>query len=66
MLKNSFIPIEDDGCLYGDDFVLLQDGSRKQLKNLRSGDKVYSIDKEGKRVKDEIIMMLHGGPKVEG
>jgi len=52
--------------LHGDDYVLLQDGSRKQLKNLRSGDKVYSIDQEGKLVKDEIIMMLHGGPKIEG
>ncbi|CAF1525380.1 unnamed protein product, partial [Didymodactylos carnosus] len=58
------VPIRD-GCLYGDDFVLLQDGSRKQLKNLRSGDKVYSVDKQGKVVKDEIIMMLHGGPKFE-
>jgi hypothetical protein len=36
------------------------------MKNLRSGDKVYSIDQQGKAVKDEIIMMLHGGPKVEG
>ncbi|CAF3828888.1 unnamed protein product [Rotaria sp. Silwood1] len=56
---------DSGGCLYGDDFVLLQDGSRKQLRNLRSGDKVYSVDKQGKLVKDEIIMMLHGGPKVE-
>ncbi|CAF3828902.1 unnamed protein product [Rotaria sp. Silwood1] len=57
---------DSGGCLYGDDLVLLQDGSRKQLKNLRSGDKVYSIDQQGKLVKDEIIMMLHGGPKTEG
>ncbi len=36
------------------------------MKNLRSGDKVYSVDKKGQIVKDEIIMILHGGPKAEG
>ncbi|CAF3890456.1 unnamed protein product [Rotaria sp. Silwood1] len=53
-------------CLFGDDFVSLQDGSRKQMKDLRSGDKVYSVDKQGQIVKDEIIMILHGGSKTEG
>ncbi|CAF1020331.1 unnamed protein product [Didymodactylos carnosus] len=52
-------------CLFGDDLVSLQDGSLKQMKDLRSGDKVYSVDKQGQIVKDEIIMMLHGGAKTE-
>ncbi len=53
-------------CLFGDDFVSLQDGSQKQMKYLRSGDKVYSVDKQGQIVKDEIIMILHSGPKTGG
>jgi hypothetical protein len=36
------------------------------MKYLRSGDKVYSVDKQGQIVKDEVIMILHGGPKTEG
>ncbi|CAF3685116.1 unnamed protein product [Rotaria sp. Silwood1] len=36
------------------------------MKYLRSGDKVYSVDKQGQIVKDEIIMILHGGLKTEG
>lgn len=36
------------------------------MKHLRSGDKVYSVDNQGRIIEDEIIMILHAGPKAEG
>lgn len=50
-------------CYYGNDQVSLVGGGSKSIKDLKSGDKVYSISEDGKDlIEDEIVLMMHNEP----
>ncbi|CAF1332361.1 unnamed protein product [Didymodactylos carnosus] len=52
------------GCFHGDEPVLLVNGEYRKVKNLLSGDRVYSLNEQNRIVEDEIIMMLHLDPNL--
>ena len=50
-------------CYFGGDYVSLVDGGQRQIKNLKVGDRVWSLDAAGTTlVQDEIIVIPHAGP----
>jgi intein/homing endonuclease len=42
-------------CLTGDTEVLLWNGTKKQIKDISIGDKIYSLDEETKRIKEDLV-----------
>lgn len=58
-------------CFHGDEFVLMADGTEKQMKNIRIGDFVKTVITDQytghhKMVDDEIILRTHHDPDVIG
>ncbi|CAF4199628.1 unnamed protein product, partial [Adineta steineri] len=51
------------GCFYGEDLVSLIGGGQRRIKNLKIGDKVWSISGHHyDLVEDEIVLMMHNEP----
>ncbi|CAF1134440.1 unnamed protein product [Adineta steineri] len=51
------------GCYYGGDLVNLVEGGQRHIKNLKVGDKIWSInDHNFELVEDEIVLMMHNEP----
>lgn len=49
-------------CYYGQDYVNLVAGGRRQISRLKVGDQVWTISNDGKRlIQDEIICILYIG-----
>ncbi|CAF3763647.1 unnamed protein product [Rotaria sp. Silwood1] len=52
-------------CYFGEDFVNLVEGGRRQIGSLKTGDRVWTISNDGKGlIKDEIILIPHAGPTI--
>ncbi|CAF1332023.1 unnamed protein product [Rotaria sp. Silwood1] len=52
-------------CYFGEDYVNLVEGGRRQISSLKTGDRVWTISNDGKRlIKDEIIIIPHAGPTI--
>src|ERR1700722_1508011 len=50
-------------CHFGEDYVNLIEGGRRQISGLKAGDRVWTISNDGKRlIKDEIMCIPHAGP----
>ncbi|CAF3662595.1 unnamed protein product [Adineta steineri] len=51
------------GCYFGDDYVDLVHGGRRRIRNLKAGDRVWTLINDGKNfVEDEIMIIPHAGP----
>lgn len=51
-------------CFYGQDMVNLVEGGQRFIENLQVGDRIWSLSPDGQTlIPDEIIMMMHNGPK---
>ncbi|CAF1278499.1 unnamed protein product [Rotaria sordida] len=52
-------------CYFGEDYINLVEGGRRQIGNLKTGDRVWTISNDGKRlIEDEIIVIPHAGPTI--
>ncbi|CAF2091005.1 unnamed protein product [Rotaria magnacalcarata] len=50
-------------CYFGQDYVDLVEGGRRQISRLKTGDQVWTISHDGKRlIQDEIMCIPHAGP----
>ncbi|CAF1222581.1 unnamed protein product [Didymodactylos carnosus] len=49
-------------CFHGDELVSMISGEYKKVKDLLSGDRVYSLNEQNQIIEDEIIMMVHKEP----
>ena len=52
-------------CYFGEDYVNLVEGGRRRISSLKTGDLVWTISNDGKRlIKDEIMVIPHAGPTI--
>lgn len=53
---------ESSGCFYSNSTVLLNNGTKVKMKDLKVGDRVASIDKNGQIIFSPVIMFFHRDP----
>ncbi|XP_034024206.1 sonic hedgehog protein A [Thalassophryne amazonica] len=56
------VAAKSGGCFPGSSSVTLQDGSRKEVRDLRAGDKVLAVDDDGNPVYTDFIMFIDREP----
>lgn len=50
-------------CYFGEDYVSLVAGGRRQIRNLKVGDRIWTIRSDGQKlIADEIMCIPHAGP----
>jgi len=53
-------------CYFGGDYVNLVEGGQRRISNLKAGDRVWTLDRDGKRlIEDEIMVIPHAGPDIQ-
>lgn len=58
-MKNQENKYQCANCFFGNDTVRLVDGGYCSIANLKPGDRVWSLDENGKIFEDEIVLMAH-------
>lgn len=64
LLRPLFIKYLILGCYSGEDHVSLVEGGQRQIKNLKLGDRIWSLAPDYVTlIEDEVILMPHSEPK---